>query len=726
MNTGNIKLMVGNIIRSNIGNLYRVIGIDDQFVTVIQLETKKTNFLNMMTSQVVNDLREENLSLQMTEAPKIIQFDMLTEEQKKNFSNKKAIIEDFREHFGPYYEQCKKNGSIIDNLCEKYNVSRPIIWKTVREYYQSGCTDFSLIDQRINRANALSSDYNHSKHTGRAGIYHDYACTLTDEVRNQFDEGIKELLSGKRATSIKNAYDHLIQKYYTTYTTDNGAIIITEKPVEQMPTYKQFYIYFKSHTTQEQRDIIKTSAAEVRNNKRLLLSDTMHGVSGAGDMVEVDACEVDVSVVDTDNPEVTVGRPILYCMIDVRTRVILAISVAFENNSILGVTNLLMNLADDKHEYCRRYGITLTDSMFWPSNIIPRRIRFDRGAECTSKKLETVLNRLHIERQLVSAATGSLKGNVEQSFHQLHLSQNNSLEDYGLIEKRHDSKHHIEATLDIKQYTRIVINFVLSHNQMVIKGYPMSRELIAAGVHPVPIELWKYYISAFGSPRTISVAQNIQFRYDLMEEATAKISREGIWFVNHLYFCEDDHDLLTEMYDAGTTKKNFQIRFDPRNMNSIYYAKHGTLFAAHLNMNKELNAGFEDLTYEEMLKYNEMHNTLKQEAQFTSDAVRRTRMSINETIVKSAEKTVYSSTDGMRENRSVAKQKVRFSTSLMGEVSTEAPIDSSESNLSTINGSAEPRHGEMIPELSTEELNKMTDDELEDYMIKLGEEIQRP
>lgn len=70
-------------------------------------------------------------------------------------------------------------------------------------------------------------------------------------------------------------------------------------------------------------------------------------------MVEIDACEADVSLVSELDPDQAIGRPIVYFMIDVYSRIILAVSVAFDNNSILGITNLFLNLADDKQEYCK-------------------------------------------------------------------------------------------------------------------------------------------------------------------------------------------------------------------------------------------------------------------------------------------------------------------------------------------------------------------------------------
>ena len=119
-------------------------------------------------------------------------------------------------------------------------------------------------------------------------------------------------------------------------------------------------------------------------------------------MVEIDACEVDISLVSSLDNNKTIGRPIVYFMIDVYTRLILAVSVAFDNNSILGVTNLFINLSDDKKKYCAKYGIEYDNDKIWPSNIIPRRLRVDRGSEFKSKEFDRICNELGIEKQLVS------------------------------------------------------------------------------------------------------------------------------------------------------------------------------------------------------------------------------------------------------------------------------------------------------------------------------------
>lgn len=133
----------------------------------------------------------------------------------------------------------------------------------------------------------------------------------------------------------------------------NGVPTLVLLSEAERPTMRQFYYYANKQLTEQEKDVIKTSMQEQRNNKRLITSDSMFEVFGPGDMVEIDACEADVSLVSTFDPNKTIGRPIVYFMIDVFTRMILAVSVTFDNNSVLGITNLFLNLADDKLEYCK-------------------------------------------------------------------------------------------------------------------------------------------------------------------------------------------------------------------------------------------------------------------------------------------------------------------------------------------------------------------------------------
>lgn len=51
--------------------------------------------------------------------------------------------------------------------------------------------------------------------------------------------------------------------------------------------------------------------------------------------------------------------------------------------------------------------------------------------------------------------------------------------------------YHLDATLDIDDFTKIIINTVLyDNNQHILGGYQRDPQMIAHHVEPVPVELW--------------------------------------------------------------------------------------------------------------------------------------------------------------------------------------------------------------------------------------------
>ena len=120
---------------------------------------------------------------------------------------------------------------------------------------------------------------------------------------------------------------------------------------------------------------------------------------------------------------------------------------------------------DQIHEYRRIQSSDNSDPVSYTH------LRVDRGAEFKGKEFDRLCIELGIEKQIVPGAMGSLKGVVEQSFHRLQSEQREHIENHGLIEKRYDSHHHKEASLNIRQYTAMVINYVLNHNQTYNEYY---------------------------------------------------------------------------------------------------------------------------------------------------------------------------------------------------------------------------------------------------------------
>lgn len=653
----NVILTTGMILKSVADSKrYRIISMYGKNLVLCEMDIKKLVLLTFEMSVLLNLLSDGELEIEKEDVS-VFDATALSPSQRSNFDRKLCIMYDVMIAYAPSFEGLTghKAKPRLKEIMEKYSIPQNTFWRVLTRYLQSGMKEISLVDSKAFGINK-GKKYQYDQKPGKPSQYIEKSGMVRDEeVIQNFEEALKEYSSG-RQKSFRSAFDFMNNLHYTRIEMVNGVNAIVLLPESERPTFDQFYYYARTHLTRQEKDIIKTSAHEHRNDKRLIKSDSLSGVYGPGDMVEIDACEADVSLVSVFDKDKTVGRPIVYFMIDVYTRIILAVSVAFDNNSTLGVTNLFLNLADDKKKYCARYGIGFDDDKLWPSNIVPRRIRVDRGSEFKSKEFGRICIELGIEKQLVPGASGSLKGIVEQSFHQMHTAQNVHLEDHGLIEKRYDSMHHKEATLDIYQYTKMVINFVLTHNQKYNENYPLTREMIEGGVQPIPAVLWQYGINKYGTPKMIPVKE--QYIYNLMTPVKAKISRRGISYKDLWYYAENDPILEKEMFRAGTKKLPFDVRIDKRCVDAVYYLRDGRLMRAPLNPKLNGNADYSNFTMNQWDEYRNHKKEMDAKGRIYNEKLSAYSYAVNVGIVDEAKKESYSSEKNLRQARTEEKQEI--------------------------------------------------------------------
>lgn len=584
---------------------------------------------------------------------------LLPDSEDENYLKKQALMRFIMQEYGPLYEKLygKTTKTNLKKTMEDLGIQRDAAWRAIRRFLQSGLDMAAIVDGRSLRS-GKRNPYKYSKKTGHPTMNAlGKGVPLTDEIRTYFDEAIKDFLIG-RAKTKKDAYMTMIEKHFINEEEIPTGIRVSVLPDNLRPTLKQFLNYTRVRVPQEEIDKAKTSAREQRNNKRLLLSDNLQGVMGPGDLWEVDECEIDLSLVSVENPSVTVGRPIVYVMIDVYTRMIVAYSVAFDNNSVLGITNCFLNLLDDKQELCNRFGIQIGADE-WPSKILPLRLRSDYGAEYISHAMDTICCKLGVAKELVSPATGSLKGQVEQVFHQIHAAQNSLLEGKGLIEKRHDSNHHQEAALNIQEFEAVLLTYIVGHNRKYMEKYPLTKDMRQRNVEPRPTALWKYGVLLNGSPRPIT--NETMFRHALLLPVKASVGRAGIAFKGLFYINLQDESLLRDMYLASThgRKKLESACIDPRNIDHLYYIREGKLMTASLNYNK---TGMKDYAGMTLSEYNALHSKKKDNDAIGRETNLQMDIAIRDRQVKiiseAQKRHIRPSTENLRKNRA-AEKKVR-------------------------------------------------------------------
>jgi len=595
-----LTIKIGDILQDKTaGTRYRVIAIVKDNVSLCIMGIKRFQLMSFGLKSILLLLTSGDL-IRQEEEPFIVDVDALPDDIRADYENKLHMMREVEHLFGPDFIKLNGRGAKpgLKKMLGRYEVSSPVFWKLCRRYFQSGRKETSLIDARALSPNKGRS-YSFTKKPGRrSDVFPEQGVLLTREVLDNFEEVRRKYLSGD-LPSWKKAYEYLIAQYYYSEGSEDGTQPVGPYPISEIPTQDQFYYYMKTHLTHEEVRKSKTSSREVNNNERLLLGDPMQDTAGCGDCVEIDACEFDVCLVSTTDKGQSVSHPTVYIALDQFSKAIVGCAVAYEQNSVMGITNLFLNLGDDKSAYCRKYGIGLKDSSWWPSNFLPARIRMDRGAEMASKELDRICNELGIQKDLVPPGSGSLKGYVESIFRQMQAEMRPHLAHNGGVDHRHGSKPHEEAQLDIWDYTKMVIAFVLYYNNYYMKDYHLTKEMMDADIEPKPKKLWEYGCRQFGDPMPISNPE--QYQFALMTPIKPQYNRKGICYEKLWYVPEDDTRLLSDMMKAQNTKKPLSgVRMDMRCVDAVYYVRDGRLFRAAL---KPAYASFANCTMEQWKAY---------------------------------------------------------------------------------------------------------------------------
>lgn len=476
----------------------------------------------------------------------------LTDEAIEKYRKRRKAMDLIDIEFGPTYLGIvsRKSNKAITEAMEICGVCRASLWRTIRVYLQSGLKDYSLYDPRL--FSSSSKRYGSGKNTSSG----ERPYRMSDEDEKYMLKVIKKY---KRQDTpfytIERAYQQLLDMYRNPISGE----------LNDHPSYDQFYYFLRKNITAKEMNAKKLSAREARNSTRPLLGSVDNDSFGPMDLVEIDAHEVDVELVDDETHEQNIGRPILYAMIDVATRTVVSVSVAFDNNSVVGMVRLFENLMYEnpvlnEHKDHPPYA--------WPFGVMPAAVKCDNGSDFLSHEAEMIFNKLGITKHINTAATGSLKPVVEHFFEILENRLSAVTAGNGQIRKTQTSDHKKKAVLTISQIRKIIENIVYERNTTLCEGICMTRQMIDAGVKRIPCDVWRYQADVLGrKPKPI--ADYDSFRYALYTRITGRITRRGL-LVRGLYYIDKGNPSFIDLMSANKNKKILVLQ-NPSTVNYVLY-----------------------------------------------------------------------------------------------------------------------------------------------------------
>jgi hypothetical protein len=371
-------------------------------------------------------------------------------------------------------------------------------------------------------------------------------------------EAITKYYTKHTKYSYRYAYRQMIKEHYTDPYTGLLA--------EAYPTENQF----RYHATQFVDVKKRVGAVKYNKDMRGILGSSRQEADGPGAVYQIDATVADIYLVSHTDAHAVVGRPELYFVTDVFSRMIVGFYACLESASWDNARAALLNAFTDKVAFCRSYGIDIGPGD-WPCSGLPRALSVDNG-ELISKASNAIISGLGITVKNEPAWRPDLKGIVESRFRLLNISTKAALPGAVLPDaaQRGAPDYKKEAILNLTQFIQIVIHFVLNHNRRQMDQHPqLLPDVIAESVPAIPLELWKWGITNRSGGLRQMERESLEIALAMRDRA--QVTKKGIRFHNIYYQCETA--ITEKWFDQARIKGGWKIdiAYHPENMKKIYW-----------------------------------------------------------------------------------------------------------------------------------------------------------
>lgn len=489
-----------------------------------------------------------------------------------------------------------ERGPMVRRAMIEHSVTNQTVYRLLRRYWQRGLAPSTLIPD-FHKCGAPGREKPITgRKRGRPRLHSEATGINVDpSVRKLFRDVVTRYYAENNKVDLPGAYRALITWHYSTWELDELTGRQVAVPFDDHPTQMQF-----GYWLEKDNDIFAIKRRRLTSrvydkDMRALLSSSSSEVLGPGARYQIDATIADIYLVSRYDRNKIVGRPVLYVVIDVFSRLIVGIYVGFEGPSWVGAMMALANTAADKVRYCQQFGLEIA-AADWPCQALPSILLGDKG-ELAGEKVETLIQTLHVAVENAASYRADWKGIVEQRFRLLQAEFKPYLPGYidTDFQIRGGKDYRLDGTLDIDQFTRAIILCVLHHNNAhYYRKFQREADMVADGVKAIPVEMWEWGI-ARRSGRLHTFPEEL-VKLSLLPSAEAVVTASGIRFYGCYYSCRKA--LEEHWFEKARQRSGWKIRisYEPRCMDEIYIqddTQHGRFLPCALT---DLSAEFRGKT----------------------------------------------------------------------------------------------------------------------------------
>lgn len=686
-----MKYSVNSIIETKGDNgkpiLERILWLDEQWTYLIDINKNNVPYIKRIEDLEVS-LADKTTVLKEEDPLAIVYKEEDIPQKYKEIRDKywtmikEIVIEE------PHIFQNTFRRKHVKEIAKQYNVSQLSIMNSLKRYWKRGKVPNALLPDYLNCGGRGKERVIGTTKRGRPRKHQDIVgegVNITEEIKKIFTIAINRFYYTTAKNSLVLTYELMRKEYFIDgYKMINGVEVPIIKSQSEIPTFGQFRYWFEKQRNIKKEITSRYSNKRFQKQHRAITGNAGDGVMQPG-VYEIDSTIADVHLVSRYNRNWVCGRPTLYFVVDKFSYMICGIYVGYETGSYAGSMMALLNAYMNKVEFCKQYGIHIKEEDWPVHNVIPEKVICDRG-ELENTGISSLINTLNIQVTLAPPYRADLKSFVERAFKQFgdyykpHIPGTIDLDG----RERGDKDYRTSATVDIFQFTQIVIKAVLYHNNYhILNNFKRDEMMIADNIPCVPRDIFNWGIANRGG--TLRTVSEDVVKLALMPSDEATVTAKGVKYKDMYYVSKE---MLKNQTFVNARKKTWKVKisYDPRDLNYIYV--HGDspkdYEVCYLT---DANSRYKDKTIEE-IEYLLTAEKMQKKKMKDIDAQAKTQLIAEiEDIVQQAkeeldkepvsEESDKKRIENIRENRKIEKTANRVKEAFKLEVE-EKPVEDSD------------------------------------------------
>jgi len=557
--------------------LVRVIWLDNMYDSVYLIDMVGPPRFPFIVG--LNQLREAILSgdtkVAHVQTPEylLVTDDMLSEKQKADRDTKWDMISSLvaSEIPGQIFLPGEMSQMVAARALE-LGLHRKQIHRVLCKYWRNGQVRNSLLKDYTNVGKSPRV-YNPETPPGRPASYQGVELDRAKMLEATDKACIKigyELYVDDEVSTISHAYGQMLKKFYSEKDlSKNPEAGLRLLPATKIPSLRQFDYWGKKFF-----DIVSTERGRLGERKWLKDRRPLNGtvrdkLRGPCHQFEIDATIADIYLVNSYSRHMLIGRPVIYVVIDSFSGMIVGVYVGLEGPSWNGARQALFNAFTSKQEFCALNNVII-EPEDWPCHHLPQEVFADRG-EMLGSAAEVLATGLGIELGIAPPYRPDWKSMVESRFSVLNSLTGIRWLPGGVAarqKERGERDYRLDATLNMKEFTKIIIKSVLHYNSFHRQPDRLTEKMVSDDVSPTPLSIWNWALeNGYVEP---NYRPDDLIYLHLLPTDNGTVQKSGVLFKGMYYISEVliDQNWLAKARSRGVW--SVQCWYDPNSADHIW------------------------------------------------------------------------------------------------------------------------------------------------------------